>query len=67
MRRSLFEFAIVTAGSKIAQRTFADRNLPHASSLALMLAVGILVPSIASIALNRRRESPALRQAGTGV
>jgi spermidine/putrescine transport system permease protein len=48
-------------GNKIAQRTFADRNLPHASALSALLALAVLVPSIAAIALDRGR-----RAAGPG-
>lgn len=33
-------------GNKIAQRTFADRNLPHASGLASILAILVLTPVI---------------------
>lgn len=42
-------------GNKIAQRTFTDRNLPHASALSALLALAVLVPSIAAIALDRGR------------
>ena len=30
-----------------------DRNLPHASALSALLALAVLVPSIAAIARNR--------------
>jgi spermidine/putrescine transport system permease protein len=33
-------------GNKIAQRTFADRNLPHASGLSSILAILVLTPVI---------------------
>jgi len=39
-------------GNKIAQRTFIDRNLPHASALSAILAFAIIIPS--AIALTRR-------------
>jgi spermidine/putrescine transport system permease protein len=42
-------------GNKIAQRTFVDRNLPHASALSALLAFAVLIPSIATIALERGR------------
>jgi spermidine/putrescine transport system permease protein len=42
-------------GNKIAQRTFVDRNLPHASALSALLALAVLLPSIAAIALDRGR------------
>jgi len=42
-------------GNKIAQRTFVDRNLPHASALSALLAFAVLIPSIAAIALERGR------------
>lgn len=41
-------------GNKIAQRTFSDRNLPHASGLAALLALSVLLPAIATLILNRR-------------
>jgi spermidine/putrescine transport system permease protein len=44
-------------GNKIAQRTFVDRNLPHASALSALLALAVLVPSAAAIALERGRHS----------
>jgi spermidine/putrescine transport system permease protein len=31
-------------GNKIAQRTFVDRNLPHASALATLLTLAVLLP-----------------------
>ncbi|MFN8587160.1 MAG: ABC transporter permease [Candidatus Eisenbacteria bacterium] len=45
-------------GNKIAQRTFSDRNLPHASALSALLALAVLVPSALAIGLSRggRRE-----------
>ncbi|HNX49769.1 MAG TPA: ABC transporter permease, partial [Thermoanaerobaculaceae bacterium] len=42
-------------GNKIAQRTFVDRNLPHASALSALLALAVLLPSIFAIALERGR------------
>lgn len=36
-------------GNKIAQRTFVDRNLPHASALSACLALAVLLPMIISI------------------
>ena len=44
-------------GNKIAQRTFSDRNLPHASALSALLAMAVLVPSAAAIALERGRRA----------
>ena len=45
-------------GNKIAQRTFSDRNLPHASALSALLALAVLLPSTLAIGLSRggRRE-----------
>jgi len=43
-------------GNKIAQRTFSDRNLPHASALSALLALAVLVPSVLAIAMSRRGE-----------
>lgn len=42
-------------GNKIAQRTFADRNLPHASALAAILALAVLLPAAAVLFVNRKR------------
>lgn len=39
-------------GNKIAQRTFADRNLPHASALSALLTLAVLVP-MAGVLLSR--------------
>ncbi len=33
-------------GNKIAQRTFVDRNLPHASALSALLALAVLLPTL---------------------
>lgn len=46
-------------GDKIAQRTFVDRNLPHASALSALLALAVLVPAIVAIAGARRRQGVA--------
>ena len=52
-------------GNKIAQRTFVDRNLPHAAGLSALLTLAVLVPMVAITAL-RGKESPqdALREEG---
>lgn len=39
-------------GNKIAQRTFVDRNLPHASALSAILTLAVILP--VAIALTRR-------------
>lgn len=44
-------------GNKIAQRTFVDRNLPHAAGLSALLSVAVLIPMIAITSL-RRKEDP---------
>jgi spermidine/putrescine transport system permease protein len=41
-------------GNKIAQRVISDRNLPHASGLSAMLALGVLVPMVAVVVLRGR-------------
>lgn len=46
-------------GNKIAQRTFSDRNLPHASALAALLTLAVLVPMLATLVLNRMRGDAA--------
>ena len=52
-------------GNKIAQRTFVDRNLPHAAGLSAFLTVAVLIPMVAITAL-RGKESPrdTLREEG---
>ena len=43
-------------GNKIAQRAFADRNLPHAAALSALLCLGVMLPLlISAVALRRRR------------
>ena len=42
-------------GNKIAQRTFSDRNLPHASGLAAFLTLGVLAPLLVVLAVQRRK------------
>ncbi len=44
-------------GNKIAQRTFVDRNLPHAAGLSALLTVAVLIPMVAITGL-RRKENP---------
>jgi spermidine/putrescine transport system permease protein len=41
-------------GSKIAQRVFVDRNLPHASALSTLLAIAVLAPMALALYLQRR-------------
>lgn len=52
-------------GNKIAQRTFVDRNLPHAAGLSALLTVAVLIPMVVITGL-RGKESPkdALREEG---
>ena len=45
-------------GNKIAQRVFADRNLPQASVLSVVLILLVLAPLIAVLVLERRRGKP---------
>ena len=42
-------------GNKIAQRTFVDRNLPHASALASLLTLAALTPMVALLVSRHRR------------
>jgi spermidine/putrescine transport system permease protein len=44
-------------GNKIAQRTFVDRNLPHASGLSAFLTLAVLAPLAAVLLLQKKRES----------
>lgn len=46
-------------GNKIAQRVFVDRNLPHASALAVVLILAVLAP-LTAIFLLRRKEKPGV-------
>jgi spermidine/putrescine transport system permease protein len=46
-------------GNKIAQRTFADRNLPHASGLSAVLTLAVLAPMIGVWVFQRRRPAAA--------
>ena len=43
-------------GNKIYQRTFPDRNLPHASALASLMAVAVLVPLAGAAWITKRQE-----------
>ncbi|MFA5256932.1 MAG: ABC transporter permease [Opitutales bacterium] len=43
-------------GNKIAQKVFVDRNLPHASALATLLALVVLLPVIYSIITQRKQK-----------
>jgi spermidine/putrescine transport system permease protein len=45
-------------GNKIAQRTFVDRNLPHASGLSAFLTLAVLAPMLAVLFLQGRRIEP---------
>lgn len=47
-------------GNKIAQRTFADRNLPHASGLSALLVLAVLAPLAGMWTLQRKRRNGAL-------
>jgi spermidine/putrescine transport system permease protein len=47
--------SIEMIGSKIAQRTFQDRNLPHASALSLVLMCAVFLPLFASVLYRRFR------------
>jgi len=47
-------------GNKIAQRTFVDRNLPHASGLAAGLTLAVLAPMLMVLYMQARR--PASKQ-----
>lgn len=51
-------------GNKIAQRTFVDRNLPHASGLSAFLTLAVLAPMVAVLFLQRKkvREGPLIEE-----
>jgi len=40
-------------GNKIAQRTFADRNLPHAGALSTLVTAGVLLLLVGVVLVNR--------------
>lgn len=42
-------------GNKIAQRTFVDRNLPHASGLSAFLTLAVLAPMVAVLIMQKRK------------
>jgi spermidine/putrescine transport system permease protein len=44
-------------GNKIAQRTFVDRNLPHASGLSAFLTLAVLAPMAAVLLLQRKKDA----------
>ncbi len=44
-------------GNKIAQRTFVDRNLPHASALSACLMLAVLVPLLVVLMLQTQKGS----------
>ncbi len=43
-------------GNKIAQRTFVDRNLPHASALSALLTVAVLLPLLGVLVAQGRKK-----------
>ena len=45
-------------GNKIAQRTFVDRNLPHASGLSAFLTLAVLAPMAAILILQGKKNKP---------
>jgi spermidine/putrescine transport system permease protein len=51
-------------GNKIAQRTFVDRNLPHASGLAALLTLAVLAPlaGVWFLQRNRSEQAPITRE-----
>lgn len=50
-------------GNKIAQRTFSDRNLPHASGLSAFLTLAVLAPMVAVLLLQgKRRQGPIIAE-----
>jgi len=44
-------------GNKIAQRTFVDRNLPHASAVSACLMLAVLVPLLVVLMLQAQNGS----------
>lgn len=51
-------------GNKIAQRTFVDRNLPHASALSTFLTLAVFAPMAAAVMMQGRRgRTPIIEEA----
>lgn len=50
-------------GNKIAQRVFADRNLPHAGALSAVLMLAVLAPLLAALFLHARRATEPVKEA----
>jgi len=48
-------------GNKIAQRTFSDRNWPHASGLAALLTLAVLGPMMVTLLLQGRKGGSAAK------
>jgi len=48
-------------GNKIAQRTFMDRNLPHASALSALLTLAVMVPLMITLT-QHYRQAPAAKK-----
>ncbi|MBN2684568.1 MAG: hypothetical protein JXR40_04770, partial [Pontiellaceae bacterium] len=46
-------------GNKIAQRAFADRNLPHAAALSALLCLCVMLPMFMGTLLRRKRGGEA--------
>ena len=53
-------------GNKIAQRTFMDRNLPHASALAALLTLAVMVPLMITL-VQHYRQVPLVKKKGKGT
>lgn len=47
-------------GNKIAQRTFVDRNLPHASGLSAFLTLAVLAPLVTVLVMQKRKGDESL-------
>ncbi|MGI6495878.1 MAG: ABC transporter permease [Kiritimatiellia bacterium] len=52
----------VLIGQKIFMRAIQNRNIPHASALATMMAVSVLVPLAASMAWKKRQDARERKQ-----
>lgn len=50
-------------GNKIAQRTFSDRNLPHASGLSAVLTLAVLGPMMVVMMLQGRKGAGVRKEA----
>ncbi|MBQ9432557.1 MAG: ABC transporter permease [Kiritimatiellae bacterium] len=57
----------VLIGNKIFMRAIQNRNIPHASALATLMAVSVLVPMAMTVWWRARQKARDLKKADTGL